>query len=244
MRYPYVLLDAGATLIGPRDSFGTVYAEVLREFDVDLPARTYEASLYAAMAELEGSVPRGTDRFRYFPGGEEEYWLRFATRAIETATGRPVEPALAQEAVRRLRGVFRDGAAWEVYPDVPPALDALRDGGARLAIVSNWDSLLPPLLDALELTGYFDAVVVSHLEGVEKPDPALFRIALARLGGTADRALHVGDRPDIDLEGARAAGIAAVLVDRAGQLERSLGALPDLATLPELARNGLDGGPP
>ena len=80
--------------------------------------------------------------------------------------------------------------------------------------------------------------MVSHLEGMEKPRPELFLRAVERLSGTPGEALHVGDVPELDEAGARAAGIASVIVDRRARLGAERGALADLSTLPALARGG------
>ena len=241
MRYPFVLFDVGSTLIGPRVSFGAVYAHVLQGLGFDLPRAAYESSLVSVVEEMERVVPPGRDRFAFFGDGEDGYWMRFARRALERATGKPVEDRIAGEAVSRLREAFRGKEAWHVYPDVVPALRELRRRGARLAVVSNWDSRLPELLRTLDLASYFDTLAVSRIEGVEKPDPLLFRAALERLGAPAERALHVGDRPDLDLAGARAAGVDAVLVDRSGGLgpPHEAMALGDLRALPDLVERGI-----
>jgi putative hydrolase of the HAD superfamily len=118
------------------------------------------------------------------------------------------------------------------YPEVPHALARLRAGGARLAVVSNWDVSLHDVLERTGLRALVDAVVISAELGAAKPDPAIFRAALERLGATADAALHVGDSMEHDVAGARAAGIEAVLVARDGA------AVPDgvraVASLDEL----------
>jgi putative hydrolase of the HAD superfamily len=101
------------------------------------------------------------------------------------------------------------------------ALDELRAAGIRTAVVSNWSPRLPGHLDRLDLSSRLDAVVVSALEGVEKPDPALFARALARLGVGAREAIHVGDHAVKDLDGAAAAGIRGILIDRTGASERA-----------------------
>lgn len=95
-------------------------------------------------------------------------------------------------------------------------LDALRARGLKLLVVSNWDSKLPALLDRLDLTRHFDAVVVSALVGASKPAREIFETALSVAGVAAHEALHVGDSPSEDYEGARAAGLPALLLDRAG----------------------------
>ena len=105
---------------------------------------------------------------------------------------------------------------FRAYPEVPGVLARLRAGGARLAVVSNWDVSLHDVLERTALRPLVDAVVISAELGVAKPDPAIFRAALERLGATADGALHVGDSLEHDVAGARAAGLEAVLVARNG----------------------------
>ena len=102
------------------------------------------------------------------------------------------------------------------YPEVPDALARLRARGARLAVVSNWDVSLHDVLERTGLRSLVDAVVISAELGAAKPDPAIFRAALARLGAAPGDALHVGDSVEHDVAGARAAGIEAVLVARDG----------------------------
>ena len=87
------------------------------------------------------------------------------------------------------------------------ALDDLRAAGLVLACVANWDVSLHEHLDRLGLAWRFAAVLPSAEAGVEKPDPAIFHAALARLGVAAGRALHIGDE-ETDRAGAAAAGIA------------------------------------
>jgi putative hydrolase of the HAD superfamily len=105
---------------------------------------------------------------------------------------------------------------FRAYPEVPGALARLRAGGARLAVVSNWDVSLHDVLERTGLRPLVDAVVISAELGVAKPDPAIFAAALERLGAAAGDALHVGDSVEHDVAGARAAGIDAVLVARDG----------------------------
>ena len=86
------------------------------------------------------------------------------------------------------------------------ALDRLRAAGLKLACVGNWDSTLASHLEDVGIADRFDVVVSSAKAGVEKPDPAIFRFALDRLGVTPARALHIGDS-DVDRDGALAAGL-------------------------------------
>jgi putative hydrolase of the HAD superfamily len=239
MRYRYVLLDAGETLFGPRESFGAVYARVLAPFGLARPAEVFETAIRETWIEMDRLVPRGADRYAFFPGGEDGYWLRFARGAVERAAGAEAADGFVESVLEPLRAAFREPGAWLVYPDVRPALSLIRLMGARLAVVSNWDSRLPYLLDVLDLDGLFDAVVFSHMIGVEKPDPRIFRSALDAVGAEPGSALHVGDVPELDLEGARSAGIDGVLVDRRSRLDPAFGALRDFSALPRIVRSGL-----
>jgi putative hydrolase of the HAD superfamily len=105
---------------------------------------------------------------------------------------------------------------FRAYPEVPAVLEALRAGGARLAVVSNWDVSLHDVLERTRLRPLVDAVVISAVLGAAKPDPVIFRAALERLGASAAGAIHVGDSVEHDVAGARAAGIEAILVARNG----------------------------
>ena len=111
---------------------------------------------------------------------------------------------------------------------MPAALDRLAARGVALAVVSNWDERLPRLLAALGLAERFAAIVVSAEVGVEKPHRRIFEIAAERLGVAPGRIVHVGDRRLEDVEGAEAAGLRALWLDRGGG-----GDLADLAALPE-----------
>jgi len=238
-RYEIVLLDVGGTLVGPSVSFGAVYAEAAAALGVELDRGRAERSIREVSREMDRAIPRGANRYAHFPGGEEEYWLRFASESLARASTSPLPPGFAARALARIRDAFLDPSAWSVFPDVRPALARLRQDGARLAVVSNWDSRLPLVLERLDLASCFEEVGVSCLIGVEKPDPRIFARVLERLGGTPAQALHVGDLAEIDLAGAQAAGVAGLLVDRSGGSVLDTGALIDLALLPAIARGEL-----
>ncbi len=90
---------------------------------------------------------------------------------------------------------FGEPEAWRVFEDVTPAIDALASRGISLGIISNWDERLPPLLDGLGLSKYFEAVVISCEAGFPKPSPVIFEHAARKLGVAPEFILHVGDEP-------------------------------------------------
>jgi putative hydrolase of the HAD superfamily len=105
---------------------------------------------------------------------------------------------------------------FRAFPDTAPALAELRGLGLTLVCVSNWDVSLPEVLERCGLGGALDGAVSSAEAGVRKPDPAIFAPALELAGCAPEEALYVGDTPAEDLPAANAAGIPALLIDRAG----------------------------
>jgi putative hydrolase of the HAD superfamily len=100
-------------------------------------------------------------------------------------------------------------------PDAPALLRRLRAAGVRTAVVSNAASYSEPVLDACALRPAVDAVVLSYAVRALKPDPVIYRVALAALHVPAEDAVFVGDGGDRELAGARAVGLRTILVDRA-----------------------------
>ncbi len=114
-----------------------------------------------------------------------------------------------------------------------PTIDALAARGIRLAIISNWDERLRPLLHKLDLAKYFEAIVVSCEVGFPKPSPVIFEYAARGLGLAPEFILHVGDSREHDAEGAAAAGFQARLLERGVQDVRagSVGSLMQLVEI-------------
>ena len=161
--------------------------------------------------------------------GEPEFWRDFLGCVRRLLDGGP----LSEEAFERLAQHFREPGVWAVYPDVVPALEALAARGLSLAVVSNWDSYLPRLLELRGLSGFFRTVSVSAIEETGKPGAEIFRRTCERMEVAAPEALHVGDSLRDDYEGARAAGLHAVLLDRRDQHGDVAERIQSLSELPE-----------
>lgn len=156
-----------------------------------------------------GADPR-RDRFTSHPKGAQGWWLDFLRRLCQRLDLAEPSRFAAAELYER----FARADAWQLYPDVLDTLETLRQRGLRLGVVSNWDERLPRLLERLGLAPFFDVVVTSSSVGVEKPNPRIFRHCLEHLGVEPEHALHVGDAPIDDVEGAMAAGMQAQRIDR------------------------------
>jgi putative hydrolase of the HAD superfamily len=140
-------------------------------------------------------------------------WLYF--NLLFARAGVPLTPGV-EAALEELRAYHAETNLWEfVPPAVFPALAALRAQGLKLTIVSNANGKLRVLFDRLQLSGCVDCLLDSHDEGIEKPDPRFFDLALARSGARRETTIHVGDLYHVDVVGARNAGLRAVLLDEA-----------------------------
>jgi putative hydrolase of the HAD superfamily len=203
-----VLFDAGATLVHPDPPVEAIYA---REFAAD-GARFTEEDLTRALTRAWEEVHASPEANRYGGvRGEPDFWQAFLNRVRSLLDGGIVSAA----AFARLATHFRTPASWAVYDDVLSTLEELSLRNLKLAVVSNWDSFLPKLLAALDLERFFPVVAVSAIEETGKPGAEIFHRACRRLGVEPGEALHVGDSVAEDLEGARAAGLRALLLDRA-----------------------------
>jgi len=107
-----------------------------------------------------------------------------------------------------------DALRFEPYSDVRAALRRWRADGLSLIVVSNWDRSLHDVLRSTGLRELLDGVVCSSDVGRAKPDPAVFHAALELVGLPPERVVHIGDGPEEDVAGARAAGIEPILLRR------------------------------
>ncbi len=116
--------------------------------------------------------------------------------------------------VRSLRAAHDRKNLWRRVPNgLPDALAEIRAKGWALGIVSNSEGRLLDILGEVGVADLFDVVIDSGIVGVAKPDPRIFQLALEALGSSAERAIYAGDVPEVDVAGAQAAGMRAVLID-------------------------------
>jgi putative hydrolase of the HAD superfamily len=220
-----VLFDAGATLVHPDPPVEAIYS---REFAAD-GARFVDEDLARALTRAWEEVHANPASDRYGGvRGEAEFWKAFLTRVRSLLDGGTLSAAAFEKLARH----FRSADAWAIYDDVVPTLEELARRGLRLAVVSNWDSHLPKLLAALRLDRFFPVIAVSAIEEIGKPDPEIFHRACRRLEVEPAEALHVGDSVSEDFEGARSAGLGALLLDRGNACPEIADRILSLAQIP------------
>ncbi len=199
-----LFLDAGGVLVVPN---WQRIADALAAHGVSVEASRLEAADPHARRELD--IRLGSNA-----SDQQRGWLYFdlvlghAGLALSAGTDAALADLQAYHSERNL---------WENIPaGVPEALDELRDLGLKLVVVSNANGRLRLLMERVGLAGRVDLMLDSFEEGVEKPDPRLFQIAMERAGASADTTLHVGDLYYVDVAGARGAGLQAMLLDPLG----------------------------
>lgn len=196
-----ILFDAGGVLLD------LDYAFVKRLLEARHVATSVEA-----LSESEAIARTTIDR-RVREGGRTSEAWRDYFRILLTRVGAP--PEETEPIIDTLAEAHGRVGLWTVAIEgAVETARALKDAGHRLGVVSNAEGRVERDLESAGYAGLFETVVDSRLVGVEKPDPAIFRIALERMNVAAEATIFLGDVPAVDIAGARAAGLTAVLLDR------------------------------
>lgn len=211
-----IFLDAVGTLFGVRGSVGEVYSAIAHQFGVIVPAKTLNEAFFQAFAAASPPIFPGNDPDE-IPQCEFEWWRVIALRTFQQA-GVLNEFTDFTDFFDYLYHHFATEQPWFIYPDVIPALEAWRRIGIQLGVLSNFDSRLHFVLKALKLEEYFTSVTVSTLTGIAKPNPEIFVLALEKHFCDARDAWHIGDSFKEDYQGAKSAGLRAILVERNPQM--------------------------
>jgi putative hydrolase of the HAD superfamily len=223
-----VLFDAAGTLLELRAPVGEIYAEAAARHGLEIGAWRLGDAFARVLRQMPPMLFAGADA-REVPQLERAWWhelVRRTFRAADTSQTSATLDALFAE----LFECFATPVAWAPRAGALDALRGLRARGIRTAVVSNFDHRLDALLEALGLRRELDLVLRAADCGARKPDAAIFRAALAALGVRAEQAVFVGDDPERDLAGARAAGLRAVDVRELATLDAlpaALGLAPD-----------------
>jgi putative hydrolase of the HAD superfamily len=192
-----LLLDVGGTLVTP--NFERIAAEYATD-GVLVDARVLER----AEADARLASDRGDGVRRH-----ADVWLSYMLNIAHYA-GVERPPAAAFE---RLRAYHDTTNLWECVIDGTEAALAALSRSYRLGVVSNANGTVRRKLERVGLGHFFEVVVDSAEEGIEKPDARLFHVALERLGARAEHAAYVGDMFKVDVVGAVAAGLHPILID-------------------------------
>ena len=214
-----VLFDVDFTLARPGPELGADgYVRIASRYGMQLDPARYEEARERALESLQRHPDLRHD---------EEVWYAFAERVILGMGG---DREHARPCAVEIERGWERSENFHLYEDALPVLDELRRHGLKLGLVSNGARDLDEFLRHHRLE--VDAALGSRAHGVTKPDPSIFAAVLQQLEVEPADAAMVGDSPEDDIEGARALGMQAFLIDRDGRYPDAEGRLPNLLALP------------
>ncbi len=231
-----VFFDLAGTLIKVSGGIGAQYSAAARGFGVDADPRAldmaFAPSFAAASADfrrvtnpqIHADSRRGTVRRTHadsrrpadeLRAAEKDFWKQVVRGVFADAGAfEQFRPGDFDRYFDRLFDYFATAAPWTIYADVVPVLEDLKRRGIIVGLITNFDHRVFRLLDALDLTRFIDSITIPAIAGAAKPEAAIYQFALARHQLHASEAVQVGDSIRDDVEGARAAGLRGVLIDR------------------------------
>jgi HAD superfamily hydrolase (TIGR01549 family) len=213
-----VLFDVDFTLARPGPELGPDgYVRVAARHGLELDGSKYAEARARALETL-----RRDPELRH----DEEIWIAFSERIVRGMGG---DSDQAHEIAAEIERAWEVSENFDLYEDVVPVLDELCRHGLKIGLVSNGARNIDEFVAHHDLP--IDAAVGSRTHGKVKPDPSIFLAALERLGVRPGEAVMVGDTPADDIEGARAVGIKAFLIDREGRYPGEDARLTDLYEL-------------
>jgi putative hydrolase of the HAD superfamily len=205
-------LDAVGTLFGVQGSVGEIYREIVLRFGIDAPADVLNKAFFDS---FKAAAPP------FFPGValeeiqncEFEWWQDIALHTFQKAEVLDKFSNFT-EFFQELYAHFASAEPWFIYADVMPALKYWQEMGVEMGVLSNFDSRLYKVLQALELEQFFTSVTISSQVGAAKPNEKIFVTALEKHQCYSQEAWHIGDSLKEDYQGAIAIGLQGILLKR------------------------------
>ena len=216
-----VFFDAAGTLIRLKEPVGITYGRQARAFGLREPfseelCQRIDRSFRPVFSRYEPLVFHEPDRLQI--GKLERDWWR---RVVKETFQDVAEISDFGGFFDSIYNLYSTAEAWALEPGCSEVLEELQGRSVRVAVVSNFDSRLPGLLEVLGIAHLLSEVVFSSGAGFAKPDPGIFHLALDRLSLRPGDCCHVGDDPEDDWQGAVGAGIRPILYDPPGRHRHS-----------------------
>jgi putative hydrolase of the HAD superfamily len=213
-----IFFDAVGTLFGVRSTVGEIYAQFAAQAGLEVDAeqlniafiQSFRTAPRAAFAQVTPQcAPQDLPHLEY------DWWRTVAQRSFEHVGVLAQLPDF-DAFFRPLFTYFETVAPWIIYPETLTTLEMLKTLEIELAIISNFDSRLYSVLQALGIAHWFQSVTISTQVGAAKPDAKIFEVAIAKHPYLPTQAWHVGDSWSEDYEGSTAAGLQGIWLNRNG----------------------------
>jgi putative hydrolase of the HAD superfamily len=207
-----IFLDAAGTIFDIKGSVGEVYSQVAQEFGVKVSAQSIDKAFYHSFKAAPPPIFPDAEE-QDIPQLEFEWWFRVASNTFEKTQSLELFSDFT-DFFTELYIHFGTADPWFVYPDVLQCLEKWRNMGIELGIVSNFDSRIYSVLQVLGLREFFSTITICTQVGSAKPDSKIFTVALEKHNCLPHDAWHVGDSIKEDYEGAKAAGLRGIWINR------------------------------
>ena len=217
-------VDVGGCLLTPKERVVDTYVRLARSLGLDARRADADSVMRAIRDGFAAPIPVGNPPGVRYVGDGKAFWRPLVRRAmegdIEVTKLPPLDDSLIENALDALYAHYEKPESWHVAPRAIESLRALRENGVAVAVVSNWDTRLPVLLRTCGFDETaLDTVVCSAEVLADKPDRAIFDIALHRLRAknlflddSPARVVHVGDSSVNDVDGAARAGFGGAVL--------------------------------
>jgi len=230
--YKWIAFDAVGTVIQPNPPAGDVYYQTAQRFGSQLERDEISRRFKKAFRETERNDAAAdlSQRLVTSEAREKERWQEIVATVIDDISD-------GAACFAELFGHFARPQSWTCFDDVPATLGWLKAQGYGVAIASNFDSRLHAVCDGFDALRQINIRIISSEVGCRKPGRGFFDALVSRAGCQPEEVLMVGDDFANDIEGARHAGLGAVLINRrgapgGGEIE-SLSQLRELLTKPK-----------
>jgi putative hydrolase of the HAD superfamily len=206
-----VFFDAAGTLIKPSRRVGESYAIIAEKHGIQVSSAAL-SERFRACFDLSPPLAFPAASVDEIVRLERDWWKQLVERIFE-----PWSPVVRfEDYFAELFEYFSQADSWNLYPEVPETLTALKARGLIVDVISNFDSRLVKILHGLGAAHWFDEIFISSHVGHAKPSRRIFEAALEKHGIKAENAIHVGDSEVNDIQGATNAGLKGIFVDRSG----------------------------
>lgn len=207
-----IFFDAVGTLFGVRGSVGEVYSKIASKHGVFIASEKLNQAFNQVFDQASYLTFDRLDTMT-IPQQEYQWWyeiIQSTFKQIQVINNFTDFELFFQE----LYVYFATKKPWYVYSDTINTLKKWQERKIELGIISNFDTRIYQVLELLELKSYFASITISSEVGAAKPDPIIFKTALAKHNCQPEQAWHIGDSLSEDYQGANSVGITAFLLQR------------------------------
>lgn len=227
--YEVIFLDVGDTLVGSEPELYERFKFYCEKLGLNINMRDLVTAYEVAELWLNNKVNKlRTEPYQYIDIPKEIWW-KYNMIILENCgvvddnlytLAKKIEEHFDEEMTTIGMKTYT-----HLYDDVRPFLETIKSSfTGKLGIISNATERIYPLLDYHDIRKYFDAVIASFEVGIEKPGKKIFTRAVERFNARPEKCLHIGNHPVCDYQGARNAGLDAILIDRTNKYPEFKGA--------------------